>query len=583
MSYKSNLQTNNTALNENNIDLRALMEQIDALPEAGGIELPELENEGTAADLLSGKQLIDQDGNVVTGTIETKTESNLTASGNTVTVPAGYYASNATKILDLVPIARPIISIDDTGLITASATQEAGYVQSLTVSATKQLTTQAATTITPKGRPQTAVNKNVYTTGVINVAPIPDEYVNVSTATATEDTVFAGQTFGADGALKTGTFTIESELTAQDNLIAQIQTALQGKASAAPTEPVLQDKTVTPTTSTQTVTYDTGYDGLNKVTVNAIPSDYIIPSGTSTITVNGTYDIKNYASAVISVESSGSGEGENETLTALMNGRIVSYTNNTMSSVRAGMFMNCAYMTDINLPSAARIADYAFYNCQKLTSVAFPSCTTLGQYTFAQCSSLNTVDFPLVSTIGNNAFYVCSKLTSISFPTATIVNANAFARCSALKTVDLPACTYVSMSGFASCSSLESINLPVCSEIANYGFNTCSNLKSVTLPACKTLNVSAFSTCAALETVSLPACTKIMNTAFMRCYNLKSLYLMGSSVCALSNSNVFSSTPIGGYSTSAGTYGSIYVPASLLTSYKAATNWTYFSSRFVGV
>jgi hypothetical protein len=49
------------------------------------------------------------------------------------------------------------------------------------------------------------------------------------------------------------------------------------------------------------------------------------------------------------------------------------------------------------------------------------------------------------------------------------------------------------------------------------------------------------------------------------------------------NSNAFASTPIGGYSTSTGTYGSIYVPASLLTSYQTATNWTYFSSRFVGV
>jgi hypothetical protein len=58
---------------------------------------------------------------------------------------------------------------------------------------------------------------------------------------------------------------------------------------------------------------------------------------------------------------------------------------------------------------------------------------------------------------------------------------------------------------------------------------------------------------------------------------------MGSSVCKLSHSNAFTSTPIGGYSASAGTYGSIYVPASLLTAYKTATNWTYFSSRFVGV
>jgi hypothetical protein len=54
-------------------------------------------------------------------------------------------------------------------------------------------------------------------------------------------------------------------------------------------------------------------------------------------------------------------------------------------------------------------------------------------------------------------------------------------------------------------------------------------------------------------------------------------------VCQLPHSNVFTSTPIGGYSASAGTYGSIYVPAYLLDAYKSATNWAYFSDRFVGL
>jgi hypothetical protein len=45
--------------------------------------------------------------------------------------------------------------------------------------------------------------------------------------------------------------------------------------------------------------------------------------------------------------------------------------------------------------------------------------------------------------------------------------------------------------------------------------------------------------------------------------------------------NVFNSTPISNYSASAGRFGSIYVPASLLTEYQTASRWSYFSSRFV--
>lgn len=66
----------------------------------------------------------------------------------------------------------------------------------------------------------------------------------------------------------------------------------------------LQSKTVTPTTSQQNVTADSGYDGLSSVTVNAIPSQYIIPTGTKSITSNGTgIDVANYASVDVNVDS----------------------------------------------------------------------------------------------------------------------------------------------------------------------------------------------------------------------------------------------------------------------------------------
>lgn len=140
-NYNSTLQSNNT-------DLQAILNTINELPEVGNIKLPELTNEGSASDLLSGKELIDDEGNVITGI-----------------------------------------------------------------------------------------------------------------------------------------FSLDTELSAQDDLIAQIQAAVDNLPEAGCGEPTLQSKTVTPSTSSQTVTADSGYDGLNTVTVNAIPSTYVKPTSTKAATI----------------------------------------------------------------------------------------------------------------------------------------------------------------------------------------------------------------------------------------------------------------------------------------------------------
>lgn len=269
-NYKTSLQSNNEALSSNNIDLQGLIDQANALPDAGGVELPTLTNEGTALDLLSGKQLISQDGDIVTGTIITRTADDLTYWGAEVTVPAGYYASNTGKSVNTVTRATPSISVNSSGLITASVTQSSGYVTSGTQSATKQLTTQAAKTVTPTKSSQTAVASGVYTTGAVTVGAIPSEYITTTDATASADEIMSGETAYVNGSKVTGTFSIDSELSAQDDLIAQLSAAVNSLPDAGSGEPTLQNKTVTPTTSKQTVTADSGYDGLGTVTVNAM-------------------------------------------------------------------------------------------------------------------------------------------------------------------------------------------------------------------------------------------------------------------------------------------------------------------------
>lgn len=64
------------SIKNNTTNLQSLLEQVNNLPNAGssGIELPELTNEGTSADLMSGKQLINDEGSVVTGTFTIDSE-----------------------------------------------------------------------------------------------------------------------------------------------------------------------------------------------------------------------------------------------------------------------------------------------------------------------------------------------------------------------------------------------------------------------------------------------------------------------------------------------------------------------------
>lgn len=105
-----------------------------------------------------------------------------------------------------------------------------------------------------------------------------------------------------------GGVTVEAlSVTANGTYTAPTGTAYSPVTVAVPTPtPSLQSKSATPTTSQQTVTPDSGYDGLSSVTVNAIPSEYIIPSGTKSITANGTgIDVASYASVDVAVPSSG--------------------------------------------------------------------------------------------------------------------------------------------------------------------------------------------------------------------------------------------------------------------------------------
>ena len=63
-----------------------------------GIQLPTLTNTGTAADLLAGKELIDQDGNPLTGSMPSLTAQTITPGVSDQVIAAGRYLSGDVTV-----------------------------------------------------------------------------------------------------------------------------------------------------------------------------------------------------------------------------------------------------------------------------------------------------------------------------------------------------------------------------------------------------------------------------------------------------------------------------------------------------
>lgn len=150
-------------------------------------------------------------GTKYTGTIATKTASDLTASGATVTVPAGYYASQQTKSVGSGSATAPSTisgtsatvstgsnTLTLTKSVSVTPTVTSGYVSigtaaNSSVSLTASVTTKAATTITP-GTSNQEIAAGTYLTGKQTIAGDADLVAS--------NIVYGKDIFGVAGSVK---------------------------------------------------------------------------------------------------------------------------------------------------------------------------------------------------------------------------------------------------------------------------------------------------------------------------------------------------------------------------------------------
>lgn len=185
---------------------------------------------------------------------------------------------------------------------------------------------------------------------------------------------------------------------------------------------------------------------------------------------------------------------------------------------------------------------------------------------------VNTVD-----SIGDEALagsIIDKSITEILDNYATRIGYSAFYKCFALTTANFPAVTKVDNYAFYNCFALATVDFPAATSIGNYTFYDCSALTTVGFPVATSIGSNAFYGCSNLTTVDLPTVASISANAFYNCSKLTSLILRSGVMAKLVNASAFTRTPI-----ASGT-GYIYVPATLVDSYKAANNWSTFAAQF---
>ena len=227
--------------------------------------------------------------------------------------------------------------------------------------------------------------------------------------------------------------------------------------------------------------------------------------------------------------------------------------------------------------SSQNIGAHSFRNCTQITSFSAPIATTIGIHSFDGCTKLTTVDLPEVTEWGIGAndggtFAGCSKLTSVTMPKVTSITYKAFDGCTSLTDYSTFGDNVTQLWNWAfSGTKIQSAVFKNVTYLGDRAFNGCTSLTIASFPLVTTLRGTTFYGCTTLQYAIFSSVTAMGAQEFQNCSNCTLVLANKDAVCTCSNVNSLSSLQ------------AVYVPNSLLSDYKAATNFSSVESKIYAI